>query len=202
MSLVTKVMLGNADNECARLGSDAMLAGAGEEPGAREVEVFADGFIAQSSREGCARKGDHEDDGAEEREVAEEMEKPEERVDGAAEVDIGTGQTGISGGKAWVRVGLGGVEGFETNKGPWCADGRGSYAKTPRAHSHCRKRTLSMGHANREGEEPELGERRSPPRTPATEDARRHFHGFAQPDMSILAPRADLAGICPQRAIE
>ena len=86
MSLVTKVMLGNADNECARLGSAAMLAEAGEEPGTRELEVFADGSILQRRGCGGARMGDHED-GAEEKEEAEEMEEPEEDA-----VDIGTGR--------------------------------------------------------------------------------------------------------------
>ena len=81
-------MLGNADKECARLGSAAMLAEAGEEPGTRELEGFADGSILQRRGCGCARKGDHED-GAEEKEETEEEEEDE---DCAAAVDIGTGR--------------------------------------------------------------------------------------------------------------
>ena len=38
MSFVTTVMVGKDDNECARLGRDAMLGVAGRGAGARELE--------------------------------------------------------------------------------------------------------------------------------------------------------------------
>ena len=109
-----------------------------------------------------------------------------------------------------MRVGLslGGVEGFETNKGlGWCSSLQMAGASYARRHARALPQTQThsvcqSGHANREGEHRIELERRSPPREPATEDAPKRFPGFPQPHTSILGlapcgPRRHLARNVP-----